>query len=106
MSTIPFYNADEATEAIRPVMGKHYRSDVKGGSWGFLQSLWNSARMCQWVEPMEGATGEGKSVLFFRNRNGMGLPPQKMQKVEPIVGNAGKAARMSMVVGADSDINA
>lgn len=72
ISTIPFYNADEATEAIKPVMGKHYRSDVEGGAWGFLGSLWQSARMCQWVEPMQNATGEGEGVLFFRNRNGLG----------------------------------
>jgi omega-6 fatty acid desaturase (delta-12 desaturase) len=81
ISTIPFYHADEATEAIKPVMGKHYRADVRGGSLGFLKSLWTSARWCQWVEPNEGATGEGKGVLFFRNRNGLGLPPMKLQPV-------------------------
>lgn len=78
VSTIPFYNADEATEAIKPVMGKHYRSDVKGGSMGFLKSIWKSARWCQWVEPSEGAQGEGKGILFFRNRNGNGVPPMKL----------------------------
>lgn len=78
VSTIPFYNADEATEAIKPVMGKHYRSDVKGGSLGFLKSMWTSARTCQWVEPNEGAQGEGKGVLFFRNRNGLGVSPMKI----------------------------
>ncbi|KAI9674320.1 MAG: Oleate hydroxylase fah12 [Trizodia sp. TS-e1964] len=79
VSTIPFYNADEATEAIKPIMGKHYRSDTKGGSIGFLKSMWRSTRMCHWVEPSEGAEGEGKGVLFFRNRNGLGVPPQKME---------------------------
>lgn len=78
VSTIPFYHADEATEAIRPIMGRHYRADTDGGAWGFVKSLWRSARMCKWVEPNEGATGEGKSVLFFRNRNGLGLPPAKL----------------------------
>ncbi|MCJ1470672.1 hypothetical protein MMC07_009319 [Pseudocyphellaria aurata] len=81
VSTIPFYNADEATEAIKPVMGKHYRSDVKDGSIGFLKSIWKSARWCQWVEPSEGAQGEGKGVLFFRNRNGNGVPPMKLVPV-------------------------
>jgi omega-6 fatty acid desaturase (delta-12 desaturase) len=66
VSTIPFYHADEASEAIKPVMGRHYRADVKGGSIGFLKSMWTSARWCQWVEPSEGAIGEGKGVLFFR----------------------------------------
>ena len=75
VSTIPFYHADEASEAIKPVMGKHYRSDTKDGSLGFLRSLWRSARMCHWVEPNEGVEGDAKHVLFFRNKNGLGLPP-------------------------------
>ncbi|KAK2750368.1 Oleate hydroxylase fah12 [Myotisia sp. PD_48] len=75
VSTIPFYNADEATEAIKGVMGKHYRSNTEGGSIGFLKSLWHSARWCHWVEPCEDAQGEGKAVLFFRNRNGLGVKP-------------------------------
>lgn len=78
ISTIPFYHADEATEAIKPVMGRHYRADVEGGAWGFVRSLWRSARWCQWVEPSEGAEGEGKGVLFFRNRNGHGVKPMKL----------------------------
>lgn len=80
ISTIPFYNADEASEAIKPVMGKHYRADVEGGSIGFLASLWKSARWCQWVEPNADAVGENKGVLFFRNRNGLGVPPVKIEK--------------------------
>ncbi|KAI4267873.1 MAG: hypothetical protein L6R38_008057 [Xanthoria sp. 2 TBL-2021] len=78
VSTIPFYNADEATEAIKPIMGQHYRSNVEGGPVGFLKSIWQSARMCQWIEPCEGAEGENKGVLFYRNRNGLGVPPQKL----------------------------
>ncbi|KAK0126440.1 hypothetical protein ONS95_008039 [Cadophora gregata] len=79
VSTIPFYHADEATDAIKVVMGKHYRSDVRGGSLGFLKSMWTSARWCQWVEPSEGATGQGKNILFFRNRNGLGTAPLKLK---------------------------
>lgn len=78
ISTIPFYHADEATEAIKKVMGSHYRSDVKGGSLGFLKAIYSSARWCQWVEPNEGAKGESANVLFFRNRNGLGLAPAKL----------------------------
>ncbi|KAI4591984.1 Oleate hydroxylase fah12 [Pestalotiopsis sp. 9143b] len=78
VSTIPFYNADEATEAIKKVMGRHYRSDTTNGSIGFLQAMWRSARWCQWVEPSQDAAGEGKGVLFFRNRNGLGTKPVKM----------------------------
>lgn len=79
VSTIPFYNADEATEAIKKVMGKHYRSDTKGGPAGFIGAMYRSARMCQWVEPSEGATDAGKGVLFFRNHNGIGTKPMKMK---------------------------
>jgi len=79
ISTIPFYNADEATEAIKPIMGQHYRSDTKDGPVGFIRALYRSARMCQWVEPAPGAEGPGKGVLFFRNRNGLGVPPAVMK---------------------------
>ncbi|KAL5347031.1 Oleate hydroxylase fah12 [Pseudogymnoascus australis] len=81
--TIPFYNADLASEAIKPVMGRHYRADTEGGSLGFLKSIWKSARWCQWVEPNEsvlGKEGEEGGVLFFRNRNGLGVPPAKVAK--------------------------
>ncbi|KAL1895914.1 Oleate hydroxylase fah12 [Sporothrix stenoceras] len=78
VSTIPFYHADEASDAIRPVMGQHYRADVEGGSLGFLTAMYKSARMCQWVEPSAGATEKGKNILFFRNHNGIGTKPMKM----------------------------
>jgi len=78
VSTIPFYHADEASEAIKPVMGVHYRSDTRGGFAGFLRALWNNSRMCHWVEPSAEAKGDGKSVLFYRNRNHRGVPPMKM----------------------------
>ena len=79
VSTIPFYHADEASEAIKPVMGRHYRADTKDGTIGFLRSIWKSARMCQWVEPNDNAQGINKSVHFFRNRNGFGVPPAKIE---------------------------
>ena len=82
ISTIPFYHADEATAAIRPVMGKHYRSDTKDGLFGFLRAMWTTVRMCQWVEPSEKAEGPGKGVLFFRNHNGLGTKPIVMKKPE------------------------
>jgi omega-6 fatty acid desaturase (delta-12 desaturase) len=78
VSTIPFYNADEASEAIKKVMGRHYRSDTEGGALGFIRAMWKSARWCQWVEPSKDAEGEGKGVLFFRNRNGLGTAPLKL----------------------------
>lgn len=81
-------------------MGKHYRSDVEGGSLGFLRSMWKSVRMCQWVEPSVDAEGEGKGVLFFRNRNGLGTAPLKISApvAKPV---AGKGAKMS--IGGESE---
>ncbi|KAG5960857.1 Oleate hydroxylase fah12 [Claviceps cyperi] len=79
VSSIPFYNADEASEAIKPVMGKHYRSETKDGPVGFIRALWKTARWCQWVEPSAEAEGAGKGVLFFRNRNGLGTKPISMK---------------------------
>lgn len=80
VSTIPFYNADEASKAIRPVMGDHYRTDTKDGAWGFIRALWISARMCQWVEPSAEAEGASKGILFFRNHNGLGTKPVVLKK--------------------------
>ncbi|KAL8670227.1 MAG: hypothetical protein Q9168_005229 [Polycauliona sp. 1 TL-2023] len=80
VSTIPFYHADEATEAIKPVLGPHYRSQTEGGAIGFIKGLWSSSRWCQWVERSEGAEGLGKDIVFYRNRNGLGVKPLRMEK--------------------------
>jgi len=79
ISVIPFYHADEASDAIKSVMGQHYRADVQGGSIGFLKALWRNSRMCNWVEPSEGTTGIESHVHFFRNRNGLGVKPAVLQ---------------------------
>jgi omega-6 fatty acid desaturase (delta-12 desaturase) len=81
VSTIPFYHADEASEAIKPVMGKHYRQKI-GGFWYFIRQMWMAARECQWVEPCPDVEGVGKNVFFYRNRNKRGVPPAKLPKPE------------------------
>lgn len=63
-SRIPFYNAREATEAIKKVMGKHYKHSDEN-MW---ISLWKSARECQFVEGENG-------VKMFRNANNIGVKP-------------------------------
>ncbi|KAI9845622.1 MAG: Oleate hydroxylase fah12 [Sclerophora amabilis] len=105
VSTIPFYNADEASEAIKPVMGIHYRADTRDGPLGFLKSLWTSSRWCQWVEPNEDAVGEGKGVLFYRNRNGLGVGPQKGgRRGSDGLGKSGlNAPTTKMFIGAEVD---
>ncbi|KAJ5917456.1 Fatty acid desaturase type 1 [Penicillium verhagenii] len=80
VSNIPFYNADEASDAIKSVMGTHYRTEASTGWTGFFKAMWTSARTCQWVEPMEGAQGESQGVLFFRNTNGLGVRPAQIAK--------------------------
>ncbi|CCH43391.1 Omega-6 fatty acid desaturase, endoplasmic reticulum [Wickerhamomyces ciferrii] len=62
VSRIPFYNAREASEAIKKVMGKHYRSNKEN----MFVALWKSARTCQFVDGDNG-------VRMFRNRNNIGV---------------------------------
>lgn len=61
-SRIPFYNAREATTAIKKVMGEHYRYDGEN-MW---KSLWKVARSCQYVDGSDG-------VKMFRNTNNIGV---------------------------------
>lgn len=61
-SRIPFYNAREGSEAIKKVMGEHYRFNDEN-MW---VSLWKCARGCQYVEGDNG-------VLMFRNVNNFGI---------------------------------
>lgn len=59
---IPFYNAREALEAIKKVMGEHYMHSDEN-MW---KSLWKLGRWCQYVDGKDG-------VLMFRNINGFGV---------------------------------
>uniref|UniRef100_A0A060T9F1 ARAD1D11396p n=1 Tax=Blastobotrys adeninivorans TaxID=409370 RepID=A0A060T9F1_BLAAD len=73
VSRIPFYNGREATEAIKKVMGTHYKRDDSN----FVTSLYRVARTCQFVEGDNG-------VSMFRNVNNIGVRPnldqgQKLQ---------------------------
>ncbi|KAK6203236.1 oleate delta-12 desaturase [Scheffersomyces amazonensis] len=69
VSRIPFYNAREATDAIRKVMGVHYRYDGEN-MW---VSLWKVIRSCQFVDDDK---EDAKGVLMFRNINGIGVKPK------------------------------
>ncbi|KAI0812853.1 oleate delta-12 desaturase [Xylaria sp. FL0064] len=74
VNTIPFYHAWEASEAIKPILGLHYRSDTRGGPLGFIYALWKNTRSCQWVESADGGR---RDVLFFRNKNSLGVHQSK-----------------------------
>ncbi|KAI8965196.1 fatty acid desaturase-domain-containing protein [Daldinia sp. FL1419] len=45
-SRIPFYHAEEATRAIKPLLGDLYHSDERS----FMGQLWETSRTCQYVE--------------------------------------------------------
>ncbi|KAI1426888.1 fatty acid desaturase-domain-containing protein [Xylaria sp. FL1777] len=44
---VPHYHAQEATDAMKPLLGEYYHSD-KTSYWG---ALWTAFTKCQWVEP-------------------------------------------------------
>ncbi|EGW32466.1 uncharacterized protein SPAPADRAFT_61534 [Spathaspora passalidarum NRRL Y-27907] len=69
VSRIPFYHAREASEAIKKVMGEHYRYEGEN-MW---YSLWKCLRMCQFVDDDK---EDAKGVLMFRNVNGLGVKPK------------------------------
>lgn len=50
---IPHYRAQEATNAIRPLLGRYYHEE-KGSYYG---ALYRNFRDCQWVEPRPSAKG-------------------------------------------------
>lgn len=62
VSRIPFYNAREASAAIKKVMGRHYQHSDEN-MW---VSLWKSGRWCQYVDGDNG-------VMMYRNVNGNGV---------------------------------
>jgi omega-6 fatty acid desaturase (delta-12 desaturase) len=76
VSTIPFYYAEEASEAIKKVMGIHYKSDTRTN---FLVALWRVARSCRFVEESVKDSG----VVFYRNFEGIGnVRPRKISAEE------------------------
>ena len=58
-SYIPFYHAEEATNAIKPLLGEHYLVDHRP----IFQALWQDWGKCRYVDSEE-ATGKG--VLWWK----------------------------------------
>jgi len=57
-SNMPHYNAEEATRAIKPLLGPYYRSD----STPIVVALWNSFGACDYVAPDPGNSG----ILWYK----------------------------------------
>merc|ERR1711879_42132 len=58
-STMPHYHAQEATEALKTVLGKYYRKSDKPIS----QALWEAMRDCRYVVPAK--PGQKDNVWWF-----------------------------------------
>jgi omega-6 fatty acid desaturase (delta-12 desaturase) len=61
-STMPHYNAMEATKAIRPILGEYYRLDETP----FIKAMWREAKECVYVEADEGE--QNKGVYWYNNK--------------------------------------
>lgn len=61
-STMPHYNAMEATKAVKPLLGEYYRLDRTP----FYEAMWREAKECLFVEPDAGEAEGG--VFWYKNK--------------------------------------
>lgn len=61
-STMPHYHAQEATRAIKPILGDYYRLDKTP----FVIAMWREAKECLYVEPDEDSPKKG--VFWYKNK--------------------------------------
>lgn len=62
-SRIPFYHAEEATFAIKPILGDLYHRDERS----FMGQLWSNFTQCKYVEADESSPGALKWVQKTRD---------------------------------------
>lgn len=55
---MPHYHAQEATEALKPVLGAYYKSDSRE----VYGAMWHDWRACRKVAPAEAGSG----VLWYK----------------------------------------
>lgn len=58
-SKMPHYHAQEATKAIKEVLGDYYKADSRS----IFQALWHDFRVCRYVTP----DSQGEGVLWYRS---------------------------------------
>ncbi|KAK9941334.1 hypothetical protein M0R45_017940 [Rubus argutus] len=63
-STMPHYNAMEATKAVKPILGDYYGFD----GTPIYKALWREAKECLYVEPDDEDAPNSKSVYWYRNK--------------------------------------
>ncbi|KAK9170512.1 hypothetical protein Syun_002652 [Stephania yunnanensis] len=61
-STMPHYNAMEATKAIKPILGEYYQFD----GTPFYKALWREAKECIYVEQDDETRDKG--VFWYKNK--------------------------------------
>eukprot|EP00250_Pteridium_aquilinum_P000344 c10382_g1_i1 orf=195-1328(-) len=60
-STMPHYNAGEATKAIKPILGMYYQFD----STPVVEALWREFKECVFVEA---DSSQGDGVFWYKNK--------------------------------------
>ncbi|KIZ00153.1 omega-6 fatty acid desaturase (delta-12desaturase) [Monoraphidium neglectum] len=58
-STMPHYHAEEATKALRPILGAYYCRDTRP----IMRALWEESATCHYVAP----DAPGSGTLWFRS---------------------------------------
>lgn len=97
VSTIPFYHAGEASDAIRKVMGQHYRADRSTPFW---TAFWRNQRNCKFVEE----TVDNSGIYFYRNLHGVGVPAKDLAGGKPAVVQTAAAISSGMPTKANSTV--
>lgn len=67
---IPHYHTEEATGAMKPLLGEAYHEDKQRA---FLPSLWESFTQCQWVAPDDAEDPKNRAMWY---RDGKLPPPE------------------------------